>query len=189
MTIKHTVETDIWDWIKNYIEVPNKFYDYKFAICPYAKSARLKGVVSVKAYEQGNIKEFITDSVRNLISDLKHDIVVIAMPPRKRFTLGIRRLIKKLNIEIIPQGYYCQYGTAIKTKSKYPGLFNNGKYFVVLVNKLEPVLDGHRALLKTDYYNPWSKQHYNSVVLRRQEMHDKYKDGNKKRCPFHKFKL
>jgi hypothetical protein len=189
MTIKNIVETDIWEWIKDYIEVPNKFYDYKFPVCPYAKAARLKGVVTVKAYEQGDIKEFIAQSVRELVADPKHEIVVIAMPPRKKFTWGIKSLIENLNIEIIPQGYYSQYGVAVKTKSKYPGLFNSGKYFVVLVNKLEPVLEGHKALLKTDYYTPWSTKHYDAVVTRRQEMYDKYKDGNKKRCPFHRFKL
>ena len=60
---------------------------------------------------------------------------------------------------------------------------------MVMINKLDPVLDGHRALLKTDYYKPWSKGHYDAVVVRRQKLYDKYKDGKKKGCPFHRFKL
>ena len=192
MDIDQIVEKDIWAWIKEYIEVPNKFYDYKFAPCPYAKAARQKGLVMVKGYKDGKIKDFISQSVRDLVVDPAHDIIVLAMPPRARWTWGVKRLINKLNAEVIPDGYYVQHGFAVKTKSKYPGLFNGGKYFVVLVNKLGPVLEGHRSLLKTDYYKPWSKKHYDAVVTRRQEMYDKYKDGNKdtkKRCPFHRFKL
>jgi len=183
------VQAAIWDWIKNYVEVDNKFYDYKFAVCPYAKAARLKGIVDVQAWNEGSIKKFIADNIRRLVADPKLEICVLAMPPRTKWHWGIKRLINKLNQEVIPQGYYVQYGQAIKNSSIYPGLFNGGKYFVVLVNRLDPVLDGHRALLKTSYYKPWSKKHYTAVVTRRQEQYEKYKDGNIKRCPFHRFKL
>jgi len=189
MDIKTLVENDIWAWIKDYIEVPNKFYDYKFPVCPYAKAARLKGVVTVKAWTEGNVKKFITEGVRELVADPNHEIVVLVMPPRVKWYWGIKRLVKNLNKEIISQDYFAQHGVAVKTKSLYPGVFNSGKYFVVLVNRLGPVLEAHESLLKTDYYKSWSKKHYNAVVTRRQDLHDKYKDGNKKRCPFHRFKL
>jgi hypothetical protein len=173
--IKDQVEAAIWDWIKTYIEVDHKFYNYKFAVCPYAKAARHQGIVDVKEYEQGSIKEFISDNVRGLVADPKLDIRVIAMPPRTKWQWGIKRLVDQLNQEVIPQGYYVQYGQAVKTASIYPGLFNGSKYFVVLVNRVGPILDGHRALLKTDYYAPWSKKHYAAVVTRRQDLIDKYK--------------
>lgn len=187
---KQAVETAIWDWIKNYIEADNKFYDYKFPVCPYAKAARLNGIVDVLAYGGGDVKEFIATSVRSLVVDTNLEIRVLAIPPRLQWTWGIKSLIDQLNKEVIPQGYYVQYGTAVKTKSLYPGVFNQGRYFVVLVNKLAPVLAGHQSLLKTDYYKPWSKKHYHAVVTRRQELNNKYKDGAKKKgCPFSRFKL
>lgn len=189
MLISHKVEAEIWDWIKNYIEVNNKFYDYKFAVCPYAKAARQKGIVDVKGYEHGSVKEFIADNVRELVADPKLEICVLAMPPRTKWHWGMKRLIDQLNKEVIPQGYYVQYGQAVKTASIYPGMFNGGKYFVVLVNRVGPVLEGHKALLKTDYYKPWSKKHYDAVVTRRQDLIDEHKDGKKSRCPFHRFKL
>jgi len=187
--LKLKIENDIWDWIKNYIEVDNKFYDYKFPVCPYAKAARQKGVVTVKAWTTGSIKEFITHSVRELVADPIYDFVVLTMPPRARWTWGIKRLVESLNAETISQDYFAQYGVAVKTKSLYPGLFNSGKYFVLVVNRLGPVLEAHKSLLKTDYYKPWSKKHYAAVVTRREDLVDKYKNGNKKRCPFHRFKL
>ena len=72
--------------------------------------------------------------------------------------------------------YYSQYGFALNTKSQYPGLFNSGPYFIVIINKLSDVLSGHQALLNTDYYKPWANHHYDAVVNRRQKMYEKYKD-------------
>lgn len=174
MTIKSDVERDIWDWIVNYIEVDNKFYDYKFPVCPYARSARLSGIVTVVAWEQHSVKQFIQQQVRAIVSDPDHDICVLVMPPRKKWIWGIKNLIAKLNAEVIPSGYFVQYGTAVKTKSRYPGWFNQGRYFVVFVNKLEPVLQGHQQLIRTDYYKPWSKKHYEDVVVRRQKLYETY---------------
>jgi hypothetical protein len=102
------------------------------------------------------------------------------MPPRAQFTWGISALVEQLNKEVIPKGYYVQYGTAVKTKSLYPGLFNNGRYFAVFVNKLGPVLDAHNGLLRTEYYKPWSKEHYDAVVVRRQELYEKYSNPQNK---------
>lgn len=171
------IEKDIWDWIINFIEVPHKFYDYKFAVCPYAQAARLKGIVKVDVYEQGDVKDFIKNNIQLHLKDQKHEILILTMPPIKRFTFGIKKLIENVNKDIIKDGYYCQYGSAINTVSKYSGIFNKGNYFVVLVNKLKPVLEGHKALLKTDYYKKWDKKHYDTVVVRRQQMFDNYKNG------------
>jgi len=168
------IEHDIWEWLKNYIEVEHKFYDYKFPVCPFAKAARLKGTVLVKVYNARNIKEFIQSSVRETIADKEHNIYIMIMPPRTRWTLGLRKMINALNKEIMSQGYFIQMGNAVNTNSLYPGWFNQGNYFAVFLNQLEPVLDGNRYLITTDYYSYWSKKHYKDVVIRRQETYDNF---------------
>ena len=75
--------------------------------------------------------------------------------------------------------YYTQYGIALKTKSRYPGLFENGPYFIVIINKLSDVIAGHESLLSTNYYNHWAQSHYDSVVTRRQEFYQKYSTASK----------
>lgn len=174
MTIKEQVRADIWKWITNYIEVDNKFYDYEFPPCPYARGARLKGIVTVNAYESGDVKKFVSEQAHALVVDPKFEIAVLAMPPRKQWTYGFNKFIEELNAELIPNDYYAQYGFAVKSTSAYPGLFNKGRYFIIIINKLGPVLDGHKALLKTSYYTPWSKKHYDDVVTRRNQMVEKY---------------
>jgi hypothetical protein len=174
MELVKQIETDIWEWLTNYIEVEHKFYDYKFPVCPFAKAARLKGEVAVKVYESGNIKQFIKSAVTETIADPEHNICIMIMPPRARWTLGLRKMIDKLNQDIMSQDYFIQMGGAVNTNSLYPGMFNQGNYFAVFLNQLNPVLQGHKYLLTTDYYSYWSKKHYRDVVIRRQETYDNY---------------
>lgn len=170
------VEEDIWTWIKEYVEVNHAFYGNSFPPCPYAKAARLKGAIDIEVYESGNIEEFIKTNLQNLIDQKDKKITqrALILPPRTKWRFGLIRFLNNLNVNIISQNYYMQFGQAIKTKSQYPGLFNSGPYFIILINVLSEVLDGHKALLSTDYYKPWSKEHYNAVVGRRQEMYEKY---------------
>lgn len=166
---------DIWDWIIGYVETNHKFYDHKFPPCPYAKAARLKGLVDIVPHESGNTLSFIEKNVDDLINNKKYNVRVLVFAPRYKYRYGLKSFINKLNKKIISKDYYAQYGTALKTSSKYPGFLNKGPYFIVIVNKLSDVLAGHQALLNTDYYKPWAQHHYDAVVVRRQEMYEKYK--------------
>jgi len=169
------IEQDIWQWIEQYVETEHKFYDYKFPPCPYAKSARLRGLVDVVAHESGNIKKFISEQVNDLIGGKKFNVRVLVFAPRYKYLYGFKKFINKVNLEIVPLDFYAQYGTALRTASRYTGLLNKGPYSIVIVNKLSDVLAGHQALLNTDYYKPWAKHHYDAVVVRRQQMYEKYK--------------
>ena len=181
MELVDQIEQDIWAWLKDYIEVEHKFYDYKFPVCPYARAARLKGTVSVKAYKSGSIKEFIKSNVAATIADPDHSICVMIMPPRARWTFGLRKMIEQLNHDIMDQDYFIQMGDAVNTSSLYSGWFNQGNYFAVFLNQLTPVLEGHKYLLTTDYYSYWSKKHYNDVVIQRQKTYDAYLKNKSKR--------
>jgi hypothetical protein len=171
--MKQQIEQDIWNWLTGYIEVNHKFYDYKFPPCPYAKGARLKGLVDVQAYESGKIKAFISQQSHDLAENNKYNVRMLALPPRASWHFGLEQFLNDLNEQLVPLDYYAQYGTALQTSSRYSGWFNSGPYFIVIINKLSDVLTGHQALATTDYYKPWATDHYNDVVVRRQEMYEK----------------
>jgi hypothetical protein len=169
------IEQDIWNWVIQYIEVTNEFYNYKFPPCPYAKSARLKGLMDVVAYQSGSIKNFIDSQLNDIVENKNFNVRVMVFPAHVRWYFHIHRYVQNLNKDIISKDYYAQYGRALQTKSQYPGLFNGKPYFIVIVNKLSDVLSGHEALLSTDYYNSWSPKHYEHVVNRRQTMYELYR--------------
>ena len=171
----NNVTDDIWNWITGYVEVNHKFYDYKFPPCPYAKSARLKGLVDVVAHNGGNMFQFIETQTTDLIDNKKYNIRILVFAPRYKYRPGLKTFINNLNAKIISKDFYAQYGVALKTHSQYPGFFNRGPYFIIILNKLSDVLEGHQALLNTDYYKSWAAHHYDAVVTRRQQMYEKYK--------------
>ena len=177
-TFKQLVEQDIWGWIKNYIEVNHKFYNYKFPPCPYAKAARLAGLLDVSAYTDGSTIDFIQNQVNELITNKKFNTRVLIFPPHYKWNYYLHWRVRQLNIKILKQDFYLQYGQAVKTSSQYPGICKNKPYFIVIVNKLSDVLDAHESLLKTNYYSSWSKKHYHNVVIRRQQMVKKIKGNN-----------
>jgi hypothetical protein len=160
--MNNEIEQNIWNWITEYIEVENEFYNYKFPPCPYAKSARLKGMVDVVAYTTGNPYKFIKHQIEDLNTHRKFNIKVMAFPMRMRWYFHLHFMLNRLNKELVPQDLYIQYG-------------KTDQYFIVITNKLSDVLDGHRSLLKTDYYKNWAKDHYDAVVERRQKIYEKYK--------------
>jgi len=174
------VEQDIWDWVINYIEVPNEFYNYKFPPCPYARSARLKGLMDVTAYQDGSIKDFINSQVNDIVENKKFDVRVMVFPAQVRWYFHVHSHVQNLNKKIIPHDYYVQYGRALQTTSQYPGFFKGKPYFIVIVNKLSNVLAGHMSLLTTDYYENWSPSHYTNIVTRRKEAYENLTDYSSK---------
>ena len=165
-----SAEKDIWNWITNYIEVNNEFYDYKFPPCPYAKSARLKGLVDVQAYTSGNPYTFVKNQLDDLVEHKKFNIRVMVFPYWMRWLYPLHWALQKLNKTAIANEFYIQYGRVTDQVSQ--------PYFIVIANNLPDVLAAHDTLKKTNYYNNWSDKHYNEVVIRRQHAYDKHKGKN-----------
>lgn len=178
--MKDRIAQDIWDWIKNYIEANHKFYNYQFPPCPYARSARLQGLVDVQVYKSGNSVKFAQQQIDQLIAQDRYNVLVLVFPPRFRWLPWLSRFINGANARIAQQDFYAQQGTAIGTDSQYPGFFNSGEYFIVIINRLSDVLSAHNSLLKTDYYKPWADHHYDAVVTRRQNIFEKYANDQEK---------
>jgi hypothetical protein len=91
-----------------------------------------------------------------------------------KYHFWMKNRIAALNKKIVAKDLYAQIGSAIKTQSQYPGILEQGPYGIVIINRLSDILNGHQSLLKTDYYKPWSMEHYDAVVTRRQEIADKF---------------
>ena len=173
--LKHDIEQDITAWLVEYIEKNHKFYNYKFPPCPYAKSARLANQIDICPYQSGSMSTFVRDCVDQLINNSDRTVSIVVFPYYARWNYYLKYVIDNLNKKIVNRDFYAQYGIALTTQNRFSGPWQGYPYFIVIINKLSDVLDGHRALLKTDYYTPWAKHHYDAVVNRRQQKIDKYK--------------
>lgn len=160
------VKQDIWSWIENFVEQNHKFYDYKFPPCPYARQARLKGLVDVHAY-QDHAWQFTRDQIQDLVEHREYNVRVLAFPYWQRWNYLLRWRIARLNRTLVKDDYYAQFGAAVTTHSRYPGLFLGRPYFVVIINKVSDVVQAQAALARTDYYKNWTEEHYHNVVVKR----------------------
>lgn len=173
MTLHEQIEQEIVQWIKEFIVVPNDFYDGKFAPCPYAQAAMLARAVDVVVWQSGDPRRFIREKAFNMRSSANVQTRVIVFPPRVQWSLGISDYVDALNTELIADDTFLNTGIAQKTKSRYPGSIGK-PYFIVVVNSLAAVLKGAKSLSKTNYYDKWPATHVKLVVERRAEMAERY---------------
>ena len=167
------IKQDIYDWVVDYIEANHEFYNYKFPPCPFAKSARLKGMMDIQVWQKDSYKQFIEHYANDMHNNTNFTVRILVFPHSLKYRFWMKNNVAKLNAKISSLDLYAQIGSAIKTTSKYPGILEKGPYGIVIINRLSDILNGHQSLLRTDYYKSWSQEHYVAVVARRQEIADK----------------
>lgn len=155
------IKQDILDWVINFIEVNHEFYNFKFPPCPYAKAARLAGLLNVTVYETGWLHTYINQNIQTIIADSKYTVTVLALPRRARYYFWLTRWLQYKNQRLVQHNLYAQLGTA---------RVNGNEYTIIIINKLDDIMNGHRSLSKTDYYSNWTTEHYNAVVTRRHQI-------------------
>jgi hypothetical protein len=173
MSLQEEIVEDLWRWIREFVTVPNEFYNFKFAPCPYASAAVTGKTVDVVAWEAGDARAFIREKSIAMRDAPNLTTRVMGFPPRTQFAWGISEYVEELNTELIPDNVFLNTGIAKTTKSRYPGSGDN-PYFIVVANSLGAVLDGAESLAKSDYYKDWPKEHYEIVVERRARMAKRY---------------
>lgn len=168
------VADDIWTWIREFVTVPNAFYDYKFAPCPFAARAVATGTVDVQIWQAGDVRQFIREQALEMRDTASLTTRVMAFPPRTRFLWGLNDYVEELNRELVPGNVFLNAGVAKTTHSRFPGAVSDDPYFIVVANSLDAVLAGAKKLAETDYYQNWPAAHYQHVVVRRARLARKY---------------
>jgi hypothetical protein len=163
------VETDIWNWMRDFVSVKNDFYGGKFPPCPFALRALMDKTVDVAAWRVGDTRAFIRSQAESIRTLPKLTTRVIVFPPRAQFAWGISEFVESLNARLIPDNLFLNTGIAKTTVSRYDGSLGK-PYFIVVVNRLDAVLKGADALKRTGYYEGWPESHYEIVVGRRERM-------------------
>jgi hypothetical protein len=161
---------DIKNWLIDFIEVENEFYDNKYAVCPYAKSARLKGQVKIKVHDKGSVYDLINNTIVNDYKEFTKQITIIVCRPSFFYNFYLDSKIENINKNIIPRNLIIQHGVAKETKSKFRSLIR-GNYYIIIINKVTDVIDAANTLAeKTDFYSYWSTDHYQHVVGARNQL-------------------
>jgi hypothetical protein len=112
------IKQDVYDWVRDYIEANHAFYNYKFPPCPFAKSARLKGMLDIQVWQKGSYYNFVEQYANDMQSNTNFAVRILVFPHSLKYRFWMKRSIAKLNTKFVSMDLYAQIGSAIKTKSK-----------------------------------------------------------------------
>jgi hypothetical protein len=145
-------------WIVETLSQPHQILN-DLPICPFAKNAYLEN--RVKIIEVTDYVTEITDQLT--LWDDEYEVVVFVCPhdvPAAEFVENVGRLNEKfmpLNLVLLEDH--------IDLEEKIDELvFNNGKYNIILVQRLDKLNQAAEKLHKTAYYKHWPKDYYEQVV-------------------------
>ena len=151
-------------WIEEVLSVPNDLLN-SLPICPFAKQAILKNQVKfIRTYD------YVTDIDNTLQSwnDNIHALVFVCnddIDPGQ-FVNDIQQLNKKFLLKDL---VLLEDHTLIE--EPFHGIkFNNGKYNIVIVQRLHSINEASRSLERSGYYINWSDSLYDDVVRWRFEV-------------------
>lgn len=174
-SLEAAIEADIWHWLKTFVTVKNDFYHGKFAPCPYARAAVLAKQVDVTVYDGGDLRAYIRARAFEICTSQHLSTRVMAFAPRVQLHWGMTEFIESLNMELIASNVFLNTGVTKTMPSRHSGAKQNTPYFIVVANKLDAVLDGSKALLRTKFYKDWPQEQYQLVVERRERLANQYK--------------
>ena len=180
------IEHDIRDWSKYVLEVPNEHLG-GLPACPYAKQAWLKN--KVKVIETDTVFVSATDNM-DCVLDKTYDLLICAS-----YNLPSAHVmdawVKTMNEVSASQNAYfmCfhpEYGAEeADLDFLYETDWESGieqEYCMVFVQRLDDVDDKSKQLEKLGYYQAFNPDEYESLVLKRRQLRERYHNGNETSC-------
>ena len=145
-------------WVEEVLSVPNDLLN-SLPICPFARSAILENRVKfIRTHD------YLTDIDNTLESwdDSVHALLFVCddnIDPEK-FADDVKLLNKKFMLQnlVLLEDH-------VNIEEPFHGIkFNNGKYNIVIVQRLHSINEASRSLERKGYYINWSNSLYDDVV-------------------------
>ena len=140
-------------WIVDFLDKPEPLLN-NLSPCPYARSAK---ILFVETTDYAQSVNQCVDTWNN-----KYDVVcfVCGEVDPEKFALDVRCL----NDYCMPYGFVCLEDHKDIPEPLYHLDFRNGRYNIILVQKLEKINDASKKLMTAGYYKNWTTNLYNNVV-------------------------
>lgn len=156
-------ENFLKDWIMGFLSTPLPLLN-GFPPCPYAKKAIIDD--KVLFFRSENYEADITALFNNW--DDKYDVAVCVAPDdvdSKDFVEATQRL----NDAFLSKGFGCLEDHKDIPEKFYEYSFNNGRYNIILCQRMEKINSAAHTLRSKGYYRNWPTELYNEVVSWRDE--------------------
>jgi len=145
-------------WVEEVLSVPHELLN-SLPVCPFAKSAILNN--QVKFIRTSDYNTDISEKL-SLWNDSDHAVVFVCdddIDPIK-----FAEDVKQLNKQFLPQDLVL-LEDHVSIEEPFHGIkFNNGKYNIVIAQRLHSINEASRSLARSGYYINWSDALYDDVV-------------------------
>jgi len=168
------IKQDILDWIKTFVEVSHPLWG-DLPPCPYARAAKVNNEIDIVVQDDVEYYQFIKENIESFKeTDLEVRLIVAK---EKMDPVEYTDFIKEQNRQIIQCGLYILSDHPDIIEMNGPINVQQGTYVITYIQRIENLKKASENLHKTAYYDNWDKEVYKRIVLDRQELWDKYKNG------------
>lgn len=154
-----TTEFDfLKEWITDFLSKPQDLLN-GFPPCPYARKALVDNkVLFFKSTDYAS-------DIRKLFDDWndEYDVAVCVVPNNVDKDAFVKD-VAEINEQYISKGFGCLEDHKDIPENFYHLTFNNGRYNIILCQRLDKINDAAEKLLSKGYYKNWSKEMYDEVV-------------------------
>lgn len=149
-------------WMKEFVEVEHPVFA-GLPACPYARQARLSGRVRMIHMTSAEPDSNCWQHIENTDFD-KTDALVLILDP-KRWTLKYTHdVVGQLNSVFMPKDVVVLEDHPRQKEEIHGVTVNNGRYILLLCQRLSTLNRFSEILKKKGYYDQWSKKNIADVV-------------------------
>ena len=183
-----SITEELLAWSENFLEKPNKDLG-GWAVCPYAKAARLKD--KVKIVEVDHRKDFLytVSKEARTIKEQKKQLIIVACDDLNLTCDELDCYVEGLNYAFVYNDVYLMPfhpddgdGEAVDFLTEHEtNVEADYEFYMVLIQPYNELESASKLLHKKGYYDKWNKNYYRDTVIKRQTYRRVYHDGKKEK--------
>lgn len=183
-----SITEELLAWSENFLEKPNKDLG-GWAVCPYAKAARLKD--KVKIVEVDHRKDFLytVSKEARTIKEQKKQLIIVACDDLNLTCDELDCYVEGLNYAFVYNDVYLMPfhpddgdGEAVDFLTEHEtNVEADYEFYMVLIQPYNELESASKLLHKKGYYDKWDKNYYRDTVIKRQTYRRVYHDGKKEK--------
>jgi len=159
------IKAELNQWMVEFVEATNPALS-NWAPCPYAKAARLSGMISTKFATIPELRDVVRESIATLETK---DVVVICFDHHNISPEYLQEFVADMNKMLMPLDYVIledhpdapEYVNGVK--------MNFGRCGLLVIQKLSKLNNAADKLKSQGYYDTWNQKSLNDVVTWRYE--------------------
>jgi len=157
---RQQIQADLERWLVEFVESENPKLN-NWSPCPYARAARLSGLIQVEFVEVGDLTAGVTNALPQL--DAK-DVVVVCFDHNMIDPVELQEWVSAINNDLMPRNYVVLEDHPHSPEFVNGVKMNFGGCGLLIVQKLDKLNTAADRLRQKGYYDHWDRRSLDSVV-------------------------